>query len=94
MSGGNDEDADKSREVDRDEDYVTKDNDDDSDDFYKSSLFDDGDENSIDDVKCCVPLARGAGAGRKPKSGHPDKPNTDGMSEHEAEEALGKWEKD
>ncbi len=39
-------------------------------------------------------MARGAGAGHKPKSGSPDKPNTDGMSEQEAEEALGKWEKD
>ncbi len=41
-----------------------------------------------------VPLARGAGAGRKPKIGCPDKPNTYGMSEQEAEEGLSKWEKD
>ncbi len=57
-------------------------------------MFDDNDDDSIDDAKYCVPLTRGAGAGRKPKSGRPDKPNTDGMSEQEAEEALSKLEKD
>ena len=89
--GGNDEDADKGSEVDEDEDYVAKDdNDDDDDDFYKSSLFDDDDDDSVDNAKYCVPLVRGAGAGHKPKSGHPDKPNTDGMSEKEKKEALGK----
>ncbi len=47
--GGDDEDADKGSEVDKDEDYVAKDNeDDDDDDFYKSSLFDDDDNNSVD----------------------------------------------
>jgi hypothetical protein len=39
-------------------------------------------------------LVRGAGAGRKPKRGCPDKLNTDGMSKKEKEEVLGKWEKD
>ncbi len=39
-------------------------------------------------------MVRGAGAGCKPKNGHLDKPNIDGMSEQEAEEALAKWEKD
>jgi hypothetical protein len=92
VSGGDDEDADKGREVDKDENYVAKD--DDNDNFYKSSLFDDDGDNSVDDAKYWVPSARGASAGRKPKSGCPDKPNTDGMSEQEAEEALGKWEKD
>ncbi len=57
-------------------------------------MFDDNDDNSIDDAKYHVPLAREAGASRKPKSGHPDKPNTDGMSEQDAEKALSKWEKD
>jgi hypothetical protein len=57
-------------------------------------LFDDDDDDSIDDAKYRVPLVRGASAGRKPKSGCPDKPNTDGMSEKEKEEVLGKWEKD
>ncbi len=81
-------------DVDNDEDYVTAediyDNEDDNDNFYKSSLFDDDDNDSIDNAKYCVPLVRGAGAGHKPKSGHPDKPNTDGMSEKEKKEALGK----
>ena len=73
---------------------MTIDDEDDDDNFYKSSLFDDDDNDSIDNAKYCVPLVRGAGAGHKPKSGCPDKPNTDGMSEKEKEEALGKWEKD
>jgi hypothetical protein len=85
-------------DVDEDEDYVAAediyDDEDDDDNFYKSSLFDDDEDNSIDDAKYRVPLVRGAGAGRKPKSGRPDKPNTDGMSEKEKEETLGKWEKD
>ncbi len=84
-------------DVDKDEDYVATediyDNEDDDDNFYKSSLFDDNDDDSIDDAKYRVPSVRGAGAGRKPKRGCPDKPNTDGMSEKEKEEALGKWEK-
>jgi hypothetical protein len=57
-------------------------------------LFDNDDDNSIDDRKYRVPSARGSGAGCKPKSGCPDKPNTVGMSEQEAEEVLSKWEKD
>jgi hypothetical protein len=84
-------------EVDKDEDYVVAEdigtNEDDDDDFYKSSLFDNNDNDSINDTKYRVPSVRGAGAGCKPKSGRPDKPNTDGMSEKEKEEALGKWEK-
>jgi hypothetical protein len=90
--GGNED-----SEVDKDEDYVADFNDghdDDDDNFYKSSLFDDDDDNSVEDAKYHVPFVRGAGAGRKPKSGRLDKPNTDGMSEKEKEEALGKWEKD
>ena len=80
VSGGNDEDADKGREIDKDEDYVAKDNDDDDNNFYKSSLFDDNVKDSFNNAKYRVLSARGAGAGCKPKSGHPDKPNTDGMS--------------
>ncbi len=91
--GGNDEDKDKDREDDKDEDNDTKDNDDDNDKFYKSLLFDNDDDDSIGNAKYCVPLVKGAGAGRKPKIGRPDKPNTDGMSEQEAEEVLSKWEK-
>ncbi len=56
-------------------------------------LFDDNDEESIGNAKYCVPLAKGAGASRKPKHGCPDKPNTDGMSEKEAKEVLNQWEK-
>jgi hypothetical protein len=48
----------------------------------------------LNNAKYRVPLVRGAGAGRKPNNGRPDKPNTDGISEKEKEEALGKWEKD
>ncbi len=50
MSGGDDEEADNGRDVDKDEDYVSKDNNDDDDDIYKSSLFDDDKNNSIDDA--------------------------------------------
>ncbi len=50
MSDGNDEDADKGREVNEDEDYVAKEDDDDDDNIYKSSLFDDNDDNSIDNA--------------------------------------------
>ncbi len=92
--GGDDEDKDKDREDDKDEDNDAEDANYYDDNFYKSLLFDDNDDNSIGNAKYCVPLARGAGAGRKLKSGHPDKPNTDGMSEQEAEEVLSKWEKD
>jgi hypothetical protein len=49
-------------------------------------LFNNNNEDSIDDTKYCVSLARG--------SGGPDKPNTDDMSEDKAVEALSKWEKD
>ncbi len=56
-------------------------------------MFDDDDDNSIGNTKYHVPLAKGAGAGLKPKIGRPDKPNTDGMSEQETEEVLSKWEK-
>jgi hypothetical protein len=94
VSGGDDEDTDNGREVGKDEDYVAEDDIDDDNNFYKSSLFDDDDNNSIDDAKYCVPLARGASVGCKPKRSCLDKPNTDGMSEQEAEEVLGKWEKD
>jgi hypothetical protein len=77
--------SDEGSDVDKDEGYVAAEgihnNEDEDDDFYKSSLFDDDDDDSIDDAKYRVPLARGAGAGRKPKSGRPDKPNTDGMCE-------------
>ncbi len=90
--------SDEGSDVDKDEYFVAVldiyNNEDDNDDFYKSSLFDDNDDNSIDKAKYRVPLIRGAGADRKPKSGRRDKPNTDGMSEKEKEEALGKWEKD
>ncbi len=90
--------GDEGSDVDKDEDYVAAediyDDEDDDNDFYKSSLFDDDDDDSIDNTKYRVPSVWGAGAGRKPKSGRPDKPNTDGMSEKEKEEALDKWEKD
>ncbi len=93
LIGGN-----EGSDVDEDEDYVAAEgiypNEDEDDDFYKSSLFDDNNDDSIDNAKYRVPLVRGAGAGRKPKSGCPDKPNADGMSEKEKEEVLGKWEKD
>jgi hypothetical protein len=91
--GGDDEDKDKDRQDDKDEDDDAKDNND-NNDFYKRLLFDDNDDNSIDNAKYCVLLARGTDAGRKPKSGCPDKLNNDGMSEQEAEEALSKCEKD
>ncbi len=58
--GGNDEDKDKDREDDKDEDDDTKEDDVDDNNFYKILFFHD-DDDSIDDLKYCVPLAREAG---------------------------------
>jgi hypothetical protein len=69
------------------------DDEDDDDEFYKSSLFNDDDDDSIDDAAYCVPSAKGAGTSCKANPGHPEKPNTDGMSQKEAEEALRKLQK-
>ncbi len=90
--GSNDEDKDKNREDDKDEDDDAKDNNDDDDKFYKKRLlFDKDDDNSIGDAKHCVPLAKGAGAGHKPKICCPNKPNTDVMMpEQVAEKVLRK----
>ncbi len=40
----------------------------------------------------CVPWVRGQGAGRKPKKGRPPCPNTDHMTEKQAEMAIKKWQ--
>ena len=57
------------------------DDEDDDDEFYKSSLFNDDNDDLIDHAAYRVPSAKGAGAGCKENPGCPERPNTDGMLE-------------
>jgi hypothetical protein len=55
--------GDEGSDVDEDEDYVAAegiyDDEDEDDNFYKSSLFDDNDDNSIDDAKVLCSIGKG-----------------------------------
>ena len=95
-TGAEDTNGDNDANGSNNEAYVEGRNSDNEDDgkLYKSSLFnDDVDDDSIDDTAYRVESAKGAGAGRKANPGCPEKPNTDGMSKKESEEALRRWEK-
>ena len=56
-------------------------------------MFNDNNDDLIDDAAYPVPSAKGTGAGNKANPGRPEKPSTDGMSQKEAEKALHMWEK-
>ncbi len=63
-------------------------------DDYRGDVYDDDYSNGEESLaKYCVPLARGKGAGRKPKTGQPPKPDTKGMSVRDAFIAMSDWER-
>ena len=56
-------------------------------------MFDSDDDNvSLGFSQYRVPSARGAGSGRRPKAGRPDKSDVSGMSEQEDSFALLQWQ--
>ena len=69
--------------------------DDSADEDYRGDIYEDDYSDGEEDLllKYRVPSARGRGAGRKPKTGRPPKPDTKGMSEQAANAAVTAWEK-
>jgi hypothetical protein len=49
-------------------------------------------ENDVPSQSFRVPWVRGQGAGRKPKKGRPPRPDTNNMTEKQAEMAIKKWQ--
>jgi hypothetical protein len=63
VDGSNDEDDANFEDEEEGKNENNSDNEGDADEFYKSSLFNDGDDDSIDDAAYHVPSAKGAGPG-------------------------------
>ena len=69
------------------------DDEDDDDEFYKSSLFNDDNDDLIDHAAYRVPSAKGAGAGCKENPGCPERDPTLMVCWKGSRGSTGKWEK-
>ena len=69
--------------------------DDSADEDYRGDIYEDDYSDGEEDLllKYRVPSARGRGAGRKPKTGRPPKPDTKGMSQGDALALMTDWKK-
>ena len=68
--------------------------DDSDDDDYRGDVYDDDYSDGKESLsKYRVPSARGKGAGRKPNTGRPPKPDTKGMCERDALAVMTDWGK-